>query len=61
MAERMDKWNNKISLPVCDEKDFLECVVFYAPLNDEGIKSDEARKMAGNFYDRLRQIEKVYP
>lgn len=61
VAERMDKWNNKISLPVCDEKDFIECVVFYAPLNDEGIKSDEARKMAGNFYDRLRQIEKVYP
>ncbi len=61
VAERMDKWNNKISLPVCDEKDFLECVVFYAPLNDEGIKPDDARKIAGNFYDRLRQIEKVYP
>lgn len=44
MAGRIASWSKNTVFPVCDRDELLRCIVFYAPLNETGVK-DAAAKM----------------
>mgnify|MGYP001010273921 CR=1 FL=1 len=61
VAERISRWSKNTEFPVCSRNELLECLVFYAPLNETGVKDDAAKAESKNFYERLRRLSKAYP
>lgn len=61
MAGRIANWSKNTVFPVCDRDELLRCIVFYAPLNETGVKNVAAKAESKSFYEHLSQLEKAYP
>ena len=61
MARQFRKWGKSLALPVASHKELLENIVYYAPLNEAGTETEDARSAAKKFYDMRHRIEDVYP
>lgn len=61
MAGRIANWSKNTVFPVCDRDELLRCIVFYAPLNETGVKDAAAKAESKSFYEHLSQLEKAYP
>ena len=61
MARHFRKWSKNLTLPVASHSELLENIVYYAPLNETGTETEDARSAAKKFYDMRHRIEDVYP